>query len=77
MDLNLGDQCFSKQHNYCVKLLRKTKGDYYANLNQKNVVDNRNFWKTIKSLLSNKIKSSGNICLVEGKKVVTNDKENN
>ena len=42
---------FSKQRNYYVNLLRKTKRDYYANLNQKNVVDNNNFWRTIKPLL--------------------------
>ena len=38
---------FSKQRNYCVNLLRKTKGDLwnYENLNEKGIVDNKNFGK--------------------------------
>ena len=56
---------YSKQRNYCVKLLRKTKIDYYALLNKKDVADEKNFWKTIKPLLSEKIKSSEKIYLTE------------
>ena len=61
---------FSKQRNYCVNLLRKTKRDLwnYENLNEKGIVDNKNFGKTTELLLSNKIKPSEKICLVEGKK---------
>ena len=43
------------------KLLRisftKNK-NYYANLNEKNLSDNKQFWRTVKPLLSDKIKSS-------------------
>ena len=43
------------------KLLRisftKNK-NYYANLNEKNLTDNKQFWRTVKPLLSDKIKSS-------------------
>ena len=56
---------FSKQCNYCVKLLRKTKRDYYALLNKKDVADEKNFWKTIKPLLYEKMKSSEKIYLAE------------
>ena len=45
------------QRNYCVSLLRKSKGDNYNNLNEKNICDNRKFWKAVKPLLSNKIVS--------------------
>ena len=31
-----------KQSNYCVSLLRKTKKDYYSNLNVKDIVDLEN-----------------------------------
>ena len=47
---------FIKQRNYCVSLLRKTKKQYYANLNEKDVADNKKFWKTVKPLLSDKLK---------------------
>ena len=34
---------YIKQRNYCVSLLRKTKEDRYANLDEKNVADNKQF----------------------------------
>ena len=56
---------YVKQRNYCVSLLRKTKKDYYANLNVKHIVDNKQFWRTIKLLFSGKTKSNEKITLVE------------
>ena len=56
---------YNKQRNYCVSLLRKTKTNYYANLNEKDLTDNKQFWRTVKPLLSDKIKSSEKITLVE------------
>ena len=50
-----------KQRYYCVSLLRKTKKDYYANLNVKDNVDNKLFWKTLKPLLSDKTQSNEKI----------------
>ena len=50
---------YNKQRNYCVSLLRKIKTNYYANLNEKDLIDNKQF------LLSDKIKSSEKITLVE------------
>ena len=37
---------YTKERNYCVSLLRKTKTQYYSNLHEKNVTDNKAFWKT-------------------------------
>ena len=65
-----------KQHNYCVSLLRKTKKDHYANLNEKDVADNKQFWRTVKALLSDKLKSSEKITLVEGEEIINEDGEN-
>ena len=48
----------SKQRNYCVSLLRKSKSDYFGNLNDKNINDNKTFWKTIKPFLSDKVTST-------------------
>ena len=45
---------YTKQRNFCVSLLRKTKTQYYRNLEEKNGTDNKAFWKTVKSFLSNK-----------------------
>ena len=38
----------------CAALLPKSKKEYFNNLNEKNACDNNNFWKVVKSLLSNK-----------------------
>ena len=51
----------NKQRNLCVKILRKTKREYYQNLIVENVCDNKSFWKVVKPLLSNKIMSSEKI----------------
>ena len=59
----------------CVALLRKSKREYYQDLSAKNVCDNKKFWKVVKPLLSNKIMSSKKITLVEGTKILKNDKE--
>ena len=45
---------YTQQRNKCVALLRKTKKTYYENLDEKNVTDNNNFWKTVKPYLSDK-----------------------
>ena len=58
-------QRFRKQRNLCVSLLRKTKRSYYSNLNEKSVIDNRTFWKTVKPILSNKFVNSEKITLVD------------
>ena len=68
--------CYNKQRNFCVSLLRKTKKDYCGNLNQKDVIDNKRFWKTPKPLSSDKVKSSEKITLVYENKIITSDNEN-
>ena len=45
---------FCKKRNKCVSLLQKSKKDYFANLNEKNITDNKRFWKTVKLFLSKK-----------------------
>ena len=68
-------QRFRKQRNLCVSLLRKTKRSSYSNLNEKNVIDDRIFWKMVKPMLSNKFVNSERITLVDYEKIITNDKE--
>ena len=47
---------YTKQRNYCVSLLKRSKKKYFANLNEKDILDNKLFWKTIKSALPDKDK---------------------
>ena len=55
--------------------MRKTKKDYYGNLNEKDVIDNKKFWRTVKPLLSDKVKPE-KITLVHVNKIITTDDEN-
>ena len=59
----------------CVTLLRKSRREYYQDLSVENVCDIKYFWKVVKPLLSNKVMSSEKITLVEGTKILKNDKE--
>ena len=63
---------FSKQRNYCVSLVRKSK-KLYSNLDEKDVTDNKTFWKTIKPFLSDKIVSREKITLIEEDEIVESD----
>ena len=63
---------YTKQSNYYVSLLRKTKTQYYRNLDEKNVTDNKAFWKTVE-ILSDKITSKEKITLIEENEIVSND----
>ena len=47
---------YSKQRNYCISC----EMDYFANPDEKNVNDDKIFWKTIKSSLSDKAPSTDN-----------------
>ena len=67
---------YTKQRSYCVSLLRKTKKNHYANLNQKDITDNKQFWRTVKPLLSDKSKLNEKITLVEGDNITSEDKSN-
>ena len=66
---------YTKQRSLCVTLLRKSKREYFNNLNEKNVCDNKKFWRVIKPLLSNKIISNEKITIAEGEKIIRSDKE--
>ena len=66
---------YTKQRNFCVSLLRKVKREYFANLNEKNITDNRKFWQTVKPFLSEKNKSREKITLVKNEEVISDDVE--
>ena len=55
---------YNKERNWCVLLLRKEKKKHFANLNEKDITDNKKFWQTIKLFLSEKTKSREKITLL-------------
>ena len=58
---------YKKQRHFCRNLLRKTKSEYFRNLNIKNLNGNKTFWKKIKPFFSIKGLESNNIILKEKK----------
>ena len=62
---------FKKQRNFCSKLYKKERKNYYNSLDIKNITDNKQFWKTIKPFLSEKIKTTSKIKLKD--KIISND----
>ena len=45
---------YGKQHNLCVTLLRKTRKQYFLNLEPKLITNEKNVWESVKPLLSDK-----------------------
>ena len=70
--LEAGTKC-NKQRNICVSLVKKAKRNYYENLDQKDVNDNKKVWATVKPLFSDKIKSAENTFLDESGEIIRNE----
>ena len=66
---------YVKQRNYCVSLLPKSKKKYYENLDERNLMDNKLFWKKIKPSFSDKIVTRDRIPLTENVEVVKTELE--
>ena len=58
-----------------MSLLRKEKKKYFANLNEKDITDNKKFWQTIKPFLSEKTKSREKITSIQNENLVSDDTE--
>ena len=67
--------CFKRQRNYCNRLYRRERKNFYSKLNVTNFFDNKKFWKNIKPFLSDKGISNTNITLIEDNRIISNDLE--
>ena len=65
---------YKQQRNYWVKLLCKTKMEYFQNMDVNKVNDNKIFCKTVKPRFSNKCKTANTIILTEGDMIIKNEK---
>ena len=66
-------RAFKHQRNYCNRLYKRERKQFYCNLNLNNINDNKMFWKTMKPLFGDKGASRDNIVLVEGDEVISAD----
>ena len=62
---------YKKQRNFCVKLFRKTKKEYFENINIKDINYNKKFWKTIKPYFSNKGLNINKLMLIENNNLIS------
>ena len=65
---------YKTQRNNCVNPLRKSKKQYFSNVNVSGVTDNKSFWKSVKPYFSNKGSRSNKITLIENDAIITNDR---
>ena len=66
---------FKKQKNYCSRLYKKERKNYYENLGVNNITDNKKFWKTTKPSLGDKSSVSTKITLVKNDRIISEDDE--
>ena len=66
---------FKKHKNYCNKLYKRERKNYYNSLDINKIADNKKFWGTMKPFLSDKGKSKKYINLIEGTKIINKDNE--
>ena len=58
-----------------LSILRKTKKEYFNNLNIKQVSDNKLFWKSVKPFFSDKGSNSSKITLVTENNIISDEEE--
>ena len=66
---------YKNQKNYCSRLYKKVRKNFFNKLDISFVPDNKLFWKTVKPFFSNNGSHRGNIKLVEGDKLLQDDSE--
>ena len=66
---------YTRQRNYCGKLLRKKSKTFLLNLNTENITDNKIFLQIIKPVFSDKTLDSDQITLISNDEIFS-DEEN-
>ena len=66
---------YNIQRNFCKKLLRTTKKEFFNNLDTKKITDNKKFWRTVVPTFSNNNLESDKIILNEEGKTISDEKE--
>ena len=68
-------KAYKKQKNFVSRLYKKEMKFFYRNLDLKNFLDNKKFWKNIKPFFSEKGPRNKKITLVTGEKIFSEDSE--
>ena len=66
---------YKEQSNICTNILKKTKTDYFNDIDIKNITDNKRFWTTAKNFYTDKYKTCNNIILNENDETIKDSTE--
>ena len=66
---------YKKQCNIYTSILKKTKSDYFNNIDIKNITDNKRFGTSVKPLFTDKSKTCNSIILNENDKIIKDGKK--
>ena len=72
---NDNNKAYRKQKNFCSRLYKKERKKYYANLDIRNITDNKKFWKTVKPLFSEKAQNVQKITIVKDRNLISKDED--
>ena len=64
-----------KHKNYCNRLYKRERRNFYSHINLNDISDNKKFWSTVNPLFSNKGETKDNIILVCGDNIISDDIE--
>ena len=65
---------YKKQRNFCTNPFKKSKQNYFGQLDMKHLNDNRKFWKIIKPFFSDKGMNSNKMMIIEKDKVLSEER---
>ena len=71
----INELAYKRQRNFCTTLIRKTKRNFYNNLNVNKITDNKSFWKTVKPSFTEKTLKDEKIVLVENDTTFSEENE--
>ena len=71
----INELVYKRQHNFCTKLIKKTKRNFYNNLKVNKITDNKSFWKTVKPSFTEKTLKDEKIVLVENDTTFSEENE--
>ena len=66
---------YKRQRTFCTKLIKRTKRNFYYNLNVNKITDNKSFWKTVNSSFTEKTLKDEKIVLVENDTTFSKENE--
>ena len=71
----INELAYKRQRNFCTTLIKKTKRNFYNNLNVNKITDNKSFWKTVKPSFTEKTLKDEKIVLVENDTTFSEENE--